>query len=870
VSRIAWLTCSLSLTAPLLLVTAARAQGGEVTPPQLLEHSEVPYPPAQVATGKDTTVVLVVVVERDGSVSDAKVAASGGPPFDEAALAAVYSWRFSPASREGAPARARIKVPVRFAQQGSSAPAAPPPIAPSASTTAAPKPARERAASAPPVGASDAAKGEAPSTPAASEDTAKEKEPIEVTILGRAKPPSRGASDFNLRVGELSHVPRKNAAEMLTLAPGILLTNDGGEGHAEQVFLRGFDAREGQDIEFTVGGVPINESGNLHGNGYADTHFVMPELVESLRVVEGPFDPRQGNYAVAGSADYELGLEQRGLSARYTVGSFDTHRAVLLWGPPGTTTHTFGGAELYTTDGFGQNRDAKRATAMGQYEGPLGATGTFRLTGTAYVSSYHSAGVLREDDFSRGQKRFYDTYDPLQGGDSSCYSAAADIELRSGDMLYKQQVFAIYRGMRLRENFTGFLLDVQTPLQTPHGQRGDLLDLDVTSATVGARGSARLSSKVLGQTQELELGYFARGDDFDGTQARIETATGHPYHLDTSLTGKLGDVGLYADAGLRPLSWLTLRGGVRADLFAYDVLDRCAVDSIAHPSRANPPGDASCLDQQDFGRYREPFQRTSVASAAVMPRGSVIVGPVRRFYFSASAGRGVRSVDPTYITQDAAATPFARITALEGGVSFVGAVRDVEVTARSIVFQTSVDQDLVFSETAGRNTLAKDGTTRTGWVGSVRLTGEHFDVSSNVTLVRSIFNDTHLLVPYVPGAVVRADAAAFTSAPFKLRGSAPRGALSAGLTYVGPRPLPYGQRGDAITTLDASATVAWTHYEIGLSVTNLLNQQYRLGEYNFASDFHTEPSPTLVPVRHFTAGAPRAVYGTFGVNFGGT
>ena len=65
-----------------------------------------------------------------------------------------------------------------------------------------------------------------------------------------------------LQVGALAQVPRQNAAELLKLAPGILLTNEGGEGHAEQVFLRGFDAREGQDIEFTVGKVPINESGN--------------------------------------------------------------------------------------------------------------------------------------------------------------------------------------------------------------------------------------------------------------------------------------------------------------------------------------------------------------------------------------------------------------------------------------------------------------------------------------------------------------------------------------------------------------------------------------------------------------------------------
>src|SRR5205807_880832 len=84
-----------------------------------------------------------------------------------------------------------------------------------------------------------------------------------------------------------------------------------GAGDAEQVFLRGFDAREGQDLEFTVDGVPINDAGNLHGNGYADTHFILPELVRSLRVTEGAYAPQQGNFAVAGSADYQLGLGRR-------------------------------------------------------------------------------------------------------------------------------------------------------------------------------------------------------------------------------------------------------------------------------------------------------------------------------------------------------------------------------------------------------------------------------------------------------------------------------------------------------------------------------------------------------------------------------
>src|SRR5690606_25932456 len=121
---------------------------------------------------------------------------------------------------------------------------------------------------------------------------------------------------------------------------------------AQQVFLRGFDAREGQDIEFSVDGVPVNQVGNIHGNGYADTNFIIPELVEELRVLEGPFEPQQGNFAVAGSADYRLGLDQRGLTMKYMAGSFNTQRLLLLWGPANESHHTFGGAELYDTDGF--------------------------------------------------------------------------------------------------------------------------------------------------------------------------------------------------------------------------------------------------------------------------------------------------------------------------------------------------------------------------------------------------------------------------------------------------------------------------------------------------------------------------------------
>jgi hypothetical protein len=686
-------------------------------------------------------------------------------------------------------------------------------------------------------------------------------------VFGHAPPPSRGASDFNLQVGELARVPRQNATELLKLAPGILLTNEGGDGHAEQVFLRGFDAREGQDVEFTMGGVPINESGNLHGNGYADTHFIIPELVSTLRVVEGPFDPRQGNYAVAGSADYELGLAKRGLSLRYTRGTFATDRLVLLWGPEGTRAGTFGGVELYRTDGYGTNRDAQRGSAMMQYEGALGDRGHYHVGATAYANSYHSAGVLRDDDYRAGRVGFFDSYDTNQGGDGSRYSLYGDVETKTGDTTYRAQVFGIVRGMRIREDFTGYLLDVQEPLQSLHPQRGDLLDLAVSEFTVGSKGFARHRARVFDQPQELELGYFARGDSVANTQQRVEAATGHPYRTEADNEAKLGDLGAYADLNLRFTKWLSLRGGARADVFTFDVNDKCAVHQVAHPSTASPPGDASCISQEDFGKYRDPNQRASTASSALMPRASVLVGPFSNFSLTGSYGTGVRSIDPSYITQDVK-TPFASIEGYEGGVVYSHGFRDVEVNARSIFFQTKVDRDLLFSETAGRNVLG-GGTTRTGWVGALRMTGDFFDESANVTLVRSTFDDTHLLVAYVPDLVVRSDTAFFKDLPWRLWNAPMRGTLGAGVTYVGHRPLPYGQRSDTIFTVDTSASVTVRELEVGVMATNLLDARYRLGEFNYASDFHSAGAATLVPARHFTAGAPRSLFLTVALTFGG-
>src|SRR5260370_23969268 len=138
------------------------------------------------------------------------------------------------------------------------------------------------------------------------------------------------------------------------------------------------------------------------------------------------------------------------------------------------------------------------------------------------------------------------------------------------------------------------------------------------------------------------------------------------------------DIGMYLDASLSLLSWLTLRGGFRADLFTFDVKDNCAVQTVLHPSLSNLPGDASCLNTEELGAHREPFQQSSSFGLAELPRGSILFGPFWGLTGSASYGWGVRSIDPIYIGQDLR-TPFATSRSLEAGLSFHLRVNPVRI-----------------------------------------------------------------------------------------------------------------------------------------------------------------------------------------------
>lgn len=71
------------------------------------------YPDAARAAGQQGVVEVMALLGRDGTVRDAYVVRSR-PGLDDAALDAVWQWRFKPARANGRPLAVWVMIPVRF------------------------------------------------------------------------------------------------------------------------------------------------------------------------------------------------------------------------------------------------------------------------------------------------------------------------------------------------------------------------------------------------------------------------------------------------------------------------------------------------------------------------------------------------------------------------------------------------------------------------------------------------------------------------------------------------------------------------------------------------------------------------------------
>jgi protein TonB len=88
--------------------------GGAVSPPRVISKVEAEYTAEALKAQREGSVILQVVVTRDGVARDIHVLRSLGFGLDEKATEAVQQWRFKPGEKSGKPVLVQVTIEMGF------------------------------------------------------------------------------------------------------------------------------------------------------------------------------------------------------------------------------------------------------------------------------------------------------------------------------------------------------------------------------------------------------------------------------------------------------------------------------------------------------------------------------------------------------------------------------------------------------------------------------------------------------------------------------------------------------------------------------------------------------------------------------------
>ena len=266
---------------------------------------------------------------------------------------------------------------------------------------------------------------------------------------------------------DLNMKPARSAQDMLRLVPGLFIAQQVGGGKAEQIFLRGFDADHGTDVNISVDGMPVNLVSQAHGQGWADLHFVIPETVGGYDFGKGPYYTNKGDFTTAGYVAYKTINVLDKSMFKLEGGQFNTGRAVAMINllsdkakEKGQSAYVAGEA-LYTDGPFDYGQHFKRFNLFGKYNTQIGNNNKLSVILSYFGSNWRASGEIPNRAISEGYiKDRFGVIDSGQGGNTN----RTNINLRLTSSLHnnftlENQVYYSHYYFNLLTNFTFYLVD---------------------------------------------------------------------------------------------------------------------------------------------------------------------------------------------------------------------------------------------------------------------------------------------------------------------------------------------------------------------------------------------------------------------------
>lgn len=645
---------------------------------------------------------------------------------------------------------------------------------------------------------------------------------FETTITARR--PFTAASAGNVRNEDFALRPMRDPSDLLEVTPGLISLQHAGGGKATQYFLRGFDADHGTDVRLTVDQVPVNMVSHAHGQGYADLHFVIPELIEKLEVDKGSYSADLGDFATAGAVNLVTRRHFDKSSATLQAGSFNTYRGLVIAAPEiDEKVQAYIAGEAATGNGpFILRERLQRLNLVARASYFATPRTELSLQLQSYAASWRASGQLPLRAVESGQLPRFGFVDPSDGGDSHRHSVLAmlhhhgerndSIELRGYALQYR---------LAMLSNFTIFANDAVN---------GDQIEQNDDRTVTGFDARYRRPWEAAGRSIVSSFGAQLRND-------RIDTAL-----WNTTLRRRLRNVvnaeiaqtslGLWTEHDTQWFAWLRTVVGARMDSYDFHVEDR---NETFDPTLPSTSGSKTAL--------------------LVSPKASVVLSPLQRADVFVNFGRGFHSNDARGIVSGSSpSTPLTPATTYEVGVrSRPLNGLDVAVSAWGI----DLDSETVW--------VGDEGTTEAR--GASRRRGLEFEARYRINRwLRADADVTYTRARFVSGEAI--PLAPVWTGSGGLSAVHPSGFFGS-LRSMGFSDRPANEDRSLTATgtllLDAEAGYENDRFRVALSMKNMLNTQWREAQFANESRLSTESAP--VEDLHFTPGYPRAVALTTSVFF---
>ncbi len=674
-------------------------------------------------------------------------------------------------------------------------------------------------------------------TPEPAPATADESEPIEVYVAADA-PGGDAASRTRYGRRELALRPRLRPGDIVEAVPGVFAVQHAGGGKANQFFVRGFDADHGTDLSIEVDGMPVNMVSHGHGQGFADLHFLIPELVVGLDGYKGAAYAHLGDFATAGAVEMTLAEKLDESFAQLSIGQYGIYRGLALVSPDlGEDWRAVVAAEVYADDGpFDNEEDLLRLNAYGKLTHDFGPRAKASLSWMSYGSGWNGsgqiparavcgegeAGVPSPEEQGAACIDRFGTIDPSEGGSTQRHSARLGIDVGWDDADLQAMAFVTRYDFDLYSNFTFFRDD---PVRGDGIEQFD--DRWVIGTDIRLRKHLHVGKSVFTTSGGVQVRFDAVDNGLyhqekrERLEARVATAIAE------------SSVGAFLEEDVRLTPWLRGVLGVRFDRFDARVDDALEDRTDAGTKSSGTAGDF-----------------------LFSPKGSVVVTPVAAWDLFASYGHGFHSNDAR-----AAVSEPERVRLLTPAKTYEGGTRVRPLPGMTIdaaVFLIDLDSETVWVGDEGV-TESSGATRRYGVEGTLRYKFADWlftDAEATWTHGSYVGNAGNggaiALAPiftFTTGIGLRPTFGDFT--PF----------FGSRLKAITDRPATEDESltADGFVTVDVNAGLRWKDIEAAIDIQNLFDADWR--EVNFATETRLPYESAPVTGIHYSPGWPFTLIG---------